>query len=242
MASIRNSPWAKFTMRSTPKMSVRPTLISAYTAPSMIPETTSWISVTSAAPDRRLALALIPGWQRHGDWLPRGERLRENLPRALVLPLPYADRGAQVLTGVFPVAIPIEIGELDAAAVDQRAVRQVERQCDIAKFGRFHRFCLRQDLGEQEPHCRERCGRMACGAAVLLLLVALVELVARGLGGGGQRLRIHPRREICDEYSIDGVAERILEFRRRIAGADAHHDRHVEVKLFRLALKQNRVV
>src|SRR5713226_3705868 len=51
-------------------------------------------------------LALVPARQRHRDRLVRGQRPREHLVVAILLPLPDTDRGAQVLAGVLGVLRP----------------------------------------------------------------------------------------------------------------------------------------
>jgi hypothetical protein len=50
--SIRNSPWAKFTMSITPKMSVSPTAMRAYTSPMSRPERTVCRRICAVTPGR----------------------------------------------------------------------------------------------------------------------------------------------------------------------------------------------
>ncbi len=51
-ATARNAPCAKFTMSSTPKISVRPIATRPYTPPIRIPVTTAWVT-TTPLPARR---------------------------------------------------------------------------------------------------------------------------------------------------------------------------------------------
>ena len=70
------------------------------------------------------------------SWVASG---RQHLLVAGLGPLPDADRRPQILAGVLGIVGPIEIGEFDAAAVDQRTLRQVEFQRDLAQFVRLDR-------------------------------------------------------------------------------------------------------
>src|SRR5258708_21173924 len=56
-AIIRNSPWAKFTMRMTPKTRVRPTAMTANTVPVTRPFATPCSRRSSTVGDRALGLA-----------------------------------------------------------------------------------------------------------------------------------------------------------------------------------------
>ena len=56
MASIRNSPCAKLTTLSTPKISVRPIAMMAYMPPSITPDTSNCASVSMIPPSRRFQL------------------------------------------------------------------------------------------------------------------------------------------------------------------------------------------
>src|SRR4249919_1553140 len=107
--------------------------------PMSIPEKTSCPKVVirgkmpaeaTVSAGRQGGSALGPWRQRHHVRLRGGERRRIHLFVAALGPLPHADRGAQILTGVLGVLRPVEIGELDAATVDQGAFRQVELECD----------------------------------------------------------------------------------------------------------------
>src|SRR5262245_8784525 len=86
----------------------------------------------NAAAREGMASALAPVRQRHHDRLGGRELLREDLVVAGLLPLPHADRGAQVLAGVLRIDRPIVVGELDAAAVRQAALGPVELDRDVA--------------------------------------------------------------------------------------------------------------
>src|SRR2546423_2221927 len=100
--------------------------------PMRMPERTSWPTVVIAGfYAQRDASPLVPRRQRHHDRLVRGERLREHLVVAVLLPLPDADRRAQVAAGVLRLGRPVVVGELDAAAVDQAALRQIELERDL---------------------------------------------------------------------------------------------------------------
>src|SRR5271168_4196925 len=91
------------------------------------PDITSWTIVFTRAfhrpdaavrpPDRVSTLA--PVRERHHDRLMRGELRRIDFLVARLGPLPDADRGAQILAGILGIIRPVEISELDAAAVDQ---------------------------------------------------------------------------------------------------------------------------
>src|SRR5262245_23043831 len=69
----------------------------------------------TAAARGSMASALAPVRQRHHDRLGRRELLREDLVVAGLLPLPHADRGAQVLPCILRIDRPVVVGELDAA-------------------------------------------------------------------------------------------------------------------------------
>src|SRR6185437_14229742 len=147
------------------------------------PEMTSWTIVLTCA-FRRLSKArqppgpestLAPVRERHHDWRMRCERSREDLLVAGLGPLPYADRGAQVLARILGIVGPIKISELDTAAVDQRSSRQIELQCDVAQFIRLERLGLRQHVREQRPDRRKTCRRMSGRRPLHLGFVAFVE-------------------------------------------------------------------
>src|SRR5512141_2046097 len=89
-----------------------------------------------AAPEgrARYSLSLIPGRQRHQHRLVRRQGLGEDLVIAFLLPLPNTDGRPQVLAGILRIRRPIEIGELDPAAVDQAALRQIEFERDLAQL------------------------------------------------------------------------------------------------------------
>src|SRR2546428_13896514 len=99
--------------------------------PMRMPEKTSCPSVVTAG------LTLAPRRQRHHGRWSRCEPFREDLLVAGLGPLSDADGGAQVLPGILRVIRPIEIGELDAAAVHQRAFRQVELERDLPQLVRL---------------------------------------------------------------------------------------------------------
>src|SRR4051812_4103169 len=82
MPSIRNSPWAKFTMRMTPKISVSPMLTRAYTPPRSTLATTS--CATIAIPNRYSATVSLPGAGRRQHLAPRPRRSTGAALRALV--------------------------------------------------------------------------------------------------------------------------------------------------------------
>src|SRR6266566_8086755 len=135
--------------------------------PMRMPEKTSWPTVVIAGsyalPGRS---ALVPGRQRHHDRLVRGERLREHLVVAVLLPLPDADRRAQIAARVLRLRRPVVVGELDAAAVDQAAFRQVELERDLAQLGRLEGLGFRQHLGEQRPDGGEARAGMTRGCTL----------------------------------------------------------------------------
>src|ERR1700721_3153971 len=100
------------------------------------PEMTSWIIVFTCGfrppdearhpPDRKSTLTPIRK-RHHDQWL-GGEFVRIDFLVAGLGPLPDADRGAQILAGILGIVGPVEIGELDAAAIDERPGRQIEFQ------------------------------------------------------------------------------------------------------------------
>src|SRR5438874_5665080 len=137
MPSIRNSPWAKFTMRITPKIRVSPMLTRAYTPPRSTLATMSCatipISARSSATDglpgagsrQHMAVqprrstgpalrALVPGPQRHPLHAEVGELLRPDGDLLAVLPLRHV-----VLRALGDVLA--RLVELEAPAVDQAA-------------------------------------------------------------------------------------------------------------------------
>src|SRR5260221_12541502 len=111
--------------------------------PMRTPEKTSWATVViGRLYAQRDGSPFVPGRHRHHARLIRGERLREYLVVAVLLPLPDADRGAQVAARVLRLHCPVVVGELDAAAVDQAAFRQVELERDLAQLGGLEGFGL----------------------------------------------------------------------------------------------------
>src|SRR6476620_11898388 len=99
--------------------------------PSMMPETSSCkiVLIARLSPfdprGRDLALRPIRQWD-HCD-LVGSQILWVDLASGQVLPLPNANRGADVLTCILRVVRHIEIGEFQTAAIDQAAGRKVHR-------------------------------------------------------------------------------------------------------------------
>src|ERR671936_2823644 len=156
--------------------------------PSMMPETSS-CRIVLIAPAvgfslSRRKLALRPIRQRDHCDLVGSQILWIDLSSGQVLPLPDANRGADVLACILWIVRQIEIRELQTAAINQAAGRKVHRQGGGPHVVGRNRFGLRQDVVEQRPERRERGHCMAGWYPVLNLLVALVEL----LGG-----RLHLR-------------------------------------------------
>src|SRR5262245_48270950 len=67
------------------------------------------------------SLTLAPRRQGHHDWGRGRQFCWEDLLVAGLGPLPDPDRRPQVLAGILGIIGPVEICELDAAAVHQRA-------------------------------------------------------------------------------------------------------------------------
>src|ERR1700684_3231416 len=130
------------------------------------PEITSWMIVFTSAfhrpgdprrqPDPESTLTPIR--QRHHD-----RRLRCEFAGIYFLvtrlgPLPDADRGTQILSSVLGIVGPVEIGELDSAAVYQRSLGQIELQRDLAQLIWLEGLGFRQHFSEQRPDRRETRG------------------------------------------------------------------------------------
>src|SRR5262249_16252363 len=96
----------------------------------------------NAAAREGMGSARAPVRQGRPDRPGRRELLREDLVVAGLLPLPHADRGAQVLAGVLRIDRPIVVGELDAAAVREATLGQVELERDVAQLRRLVRLGL----------------------------------------------------------------------------------------------------
>src|SRR5580692_2197777 len=98
------------------------------------PEITSWMIVFTGAFRRRgdarqppgSESTLTPIRQRHHNRLLGCEFGRIDFLVARLGPLPDANRGPQILPSILGVVGPVEIGELDTAAIDQRSLGQVE--------------------------------------------------------------------------------------------------------------------
>src|SRR5882757_6494100 len=95
--------------------------------------------------------ALVPARHRHLDRLVRRKARREHLLVTILRPLPDTDRCTQILACVLRIIRPVEVGELDAAAVDERSLRQIELQRELSQLAGLIGFRLGQYLGEQRP-------------------------------------------------------------------------------------------
>src|ERR1700760_4315684 len=120
--------------------------------PSMMPETSSCrivlIAPAVGLSSSRQRLALRPIRQRDHCDLVGSQILWIDLASRQVLPLPNANRGAEVLTCILRIVRQIEIRELQTAAIDQAAGRKVHRQGDGPYVVGRNRFGLWQDVVE----------------------------------------------------------------------------------------------
>src|SRR5947209_15492977 len=93
MPSMTNDPWAKLMIFITPKITVRPSAVSAYTPPSSVPETTAWAIRLGS---RRVSTPLGPlgnGESRGGVAV----GLRPDDPVLVLEPLVHDGHGPDVL-------------------------------------------------------------------------------------------------------------------------------------------------
>src|SRR5262252_7604373 len=82
-------------------------------------------TIEDARARRMPASPFVPSRQRHHDRRGGRQFRREHLLVAGLGPLPDADGRPQVLTGILRIAGPVEIRELNPAAVHQRAFGHV---------------------------------------------------------------------------------------------------------------------
>src|ERR671913_1262239 len=117
----------------------------------------SYKAVASACPEgsailtERRASALAPFRHGHRNDVVRRQVAWEDLVIAVLLPLPHANRAAQVLACILWIGRPIEIRKFDSAAVREVANRKIECKCKLAHFVRLVGLRLRKHLGEQRP-------------------------------------------------------------------------------------------
>src|ERR1700753_1858750 len=116
-------------------------------------------------------------WHRHLGGFVGCEARRGDLFIAAFGPLPNTNRCAQILAGVLWVILPVKVGEFDAAAVDQRALREIQLEGNIAQLVRLIGLGLRKDLGEERPDRRKTSGGMTGRRALQLGLIALVKFL-----------------------------------------------------------------
>src|SRR4029079_16917151 len=153
-------------------------------------------------------LTFVPGCQRDHDRVFRCEVFRKDLIVARLLPLPNANGGTQVLTGVLWIRRPVVVGELDAAAIGETALRKVELESDVPQFCRLDRLRLRKYMREQSAGAAECRGRMAGRRTLHFLVVTAEEFLGNRHGVRCERFRSNPRREVPHANAVSPAATR----------------------------------
>src|SRR5689334_18535132 len=212
---ITNSPWAKLTILTTPKISVTPMLTSAYIPPMSRPLMTAWATVSHIWINRLL------GFHQRGPRV----FLRKDAGEIAVLPL-HPDR---VTVDVLPVR-----PDLDPSAGRHRGVTggDIERGKGFAYLLRVRRACAFERIRQHEG-----LGNQAAGIFEQEFSGSLLEFGVHFLGILAD-IMIPVRHAL---QSFGKLADIFVEIRNDEA-AGAAVDRNVETELFDGANDQDQVV